>query len=480
MRNFNLLNYFGKTTSVFLFLIAFVGICLAADEYSATNSGEHAISHSSGSYSYENITVEKTGDVSGSNDNYDWQGTNAAILASGGANIIISGSSTKINSEATYGNAVFAYGGNLNGSGSGDGTTITISDATITTSKHNSGGIMVTGGGIINASNLTITTSAGSSAAIRSDKGGGTITVSGGTYTTTGQGSPAIYSTANITVSDADLKSNIAQAVVIEGGNSVTLNDTNIDATHNTKNGQDSTYQAILIYQSMSGDASDGSSSFTMDSGSIENANGDIFCVTNTTCTISLTDVEITNNDSSGNFLRAEAQNWGTSGSNGGNVTLNASGQNISGNIIVDSSSSLTLNLTNSSTYSGAINPDSSSSSSTGISSQSGTVNVVIGSGCTLTLTGNSYVSSLTNNGSINYGSYSINVNNTTYNASNPYSGKTDNTTDNTTDDTTNNNTENKNTVGNPISSGGSSGCNAGFLGATALILVNALIFKRK
>lgn len=369
-------------------------------DYSSTTAGTHALSLTDGSSAtYSNITVTKTGDVSGQNDDYDWKGTNAAILASGGSKLTITGSSTKITTNAKYGNAVFSYGGNNSNSSNnqGDGTTVTISDATITTSSNNSGGIMTTGGGIMNASNLTITTSGGSSAAIRSDSGGGTVTVNGGSYTTNGTGSPAIYSTAAITVTDADLTANVAQSVVIEGGNSVTLTDCKLTANHTTKNSQDTTYQAVLIYKSMSKDASSGASTFTMTDGSITNANGDIFCVTNTTTTINLSGVTITNNDSSGNFLRAEGQEWGTSGSNGGSVTLNASGQDITGNIIVDESSSLTLNLTDSSTFTGAITMTSG-----------GTVNVVVEDGSSWTLTGNSNVTSTSGSGTITTGSYTL------------------------------------------------------------------------
>ena len=64
---------------------------------------------------------------------------------------------------------------------------------------------MTTGGGVTVAKNLTVNTSGRSSAAIRTDRGGGTVTVDGGTYTTNGLGSPSIYSTADITVSDAKL-----------------------------------------------------------------------------------------------------------------------------------------------------------------------------------------------------------------------------------------------------------------------------------
>jgi hypothetical protein len=361
---------------------------------------ENALLVNGGTATYRNITVNKTGDATGSSDGtsgYDWTGTNAAILAKGGAVLTISGAT--INSDAVGGNAVFSYGGsNSNRSGNtGDGTTITISDSTITTTKNNSGGIMTTGGGVMNASNLTIRTSGGSSAAIRSDSGGGKVNVSGGTYTTSGRGSPAIYSTAEITGSDVRLTSNVSQVVVIEGGNSVTLTDATLNANHNQKNGNDSTYQAVLIYQSMSGDASNGSSFFKMTDGSITNVQGDIFCVTNTTTTITLSGVEIANTDASGYFLRAEGQKWGGS-SNGGKVTLNADGQTMTGDMLIDSLSSLNLNMTNSAIFNGAINT----------SGQAGNVSVTIQEGSTWTLTGDSYISRLVNNGKINTGSYTL------------------------------------------------------------------------
>ena len=455
----------------------FIATAWAIVTYSATEAGEHAIELTNGTQTYSNPTVTKIGDVSGQNDDYDWKGTNAAVLASGGAVLTINGGT--INSNAAYGNAVFSYGGtnsNTNNN-NGDGTTINISDATIITTKNNSGGIMTTGGGIMNASNLTITTSGGSSAAIRSDSGGGTVKVTGGTYTANGQGSPAIYSTADITVSNATLNSGVAQGVVIEGGNSVTLSNSDVKANHTQKNGQDSTYQAVLIYKSMSKDASSGKSSFKMTDGSITNSQGDIFCVTNTTCTVDLENVAIINNDSSGNFLRAEGQNWGSSGSNGGTVTLTAANQDITGNILVDNSSSVTMTLKEGSTFKGAINPDSSNAVKT--SASAGNVDIIVEKGAKLTLTENSYVSSLTAayTNDIDYGDYSINVNGKSYNDASPLAGTDgdkDDSFEDDDDDDDNNNNKNVSTAG---SSGG--GCNAGYMSFAMLACV-ALVFKKK
>ena len=239
----------------------------------------------------------------------------------------------------------------------------------------------------MNANNLTINTSGNSSAAIRSDRGGGTVNVTNGYYKTTGTGSPVIYSTADITVSDSYMESTSSQGIVIEGKNSVTLNNDTLVADNTSKNSDKSdVYQAVMIYQSMSGDAAEGTSSFTAEGSNITNKNGDVFFVNNTATDINLTNNEITNEDAEGVFLRAEAAGWGSEGSNGGHVNLNASNQVINGNILVDDISTLNLYLKDKSSFEGALNPDG----------QSGDVYIEIEDGSTWTLTADSYVSGLT------------------------------------------------------------------------------------
>jgi hypothetical protein len=245
---------------------------------------------------------------------------------------------------------------------------------------------MVTGGGTLNATDLYIHTTGNSSAAIRSDRGGGTENVSGGYYQTDGTGSPVIYSTADVTVEDATLVSTSSQGVVVEGENSVTLIDSDLVASNVSKNSDKSAwYQAVMIYQSMSGDADEGEAYFTMDGGSLTNTNGDIFFVNNTVCTISLDGAEIVNEDAAGVLLRAAAAGWGSEGSNGGHVTMSLADEDIAGDIVVDSISELNLYLADGTTYEGAVN-----------SADEGAVYVEIESGSTWKLAGDSYVDALT------------------------------------------------------------------------------------
>lgn len=351
------------------------------------------------------ITVSKTGDSDGG-DSTSFYGTNSAILAKAGATLNLK--NIEVTTDATGANGVFSYGGSATtNNSSSDGTTVNISDSKITTTKDNSGGIMTTGGGIMNAINLTINTAGTSSAAIRTDRGGGTVSVNGGTYTTTGQGSPTIYSTADITVKKATLIAKASEGIVIEGKNSVTIEDTTLTDTNNKLNGQSTTYKNIFLYQSMSGDASDGRATFTAKNSKITTNKGDSFYVTNTTATINLTNNTIVNNDESGNFLRAQKDSWGNSGSNGGAVTLNMTNQTASGNIVIDSISTLTMNLKEKSSFTGAINTKNEAKS----------ITLKLDKTSQIKLTGDSYVTSLEDEdetySNIDFNGYTLYVNGT-------------------------------------------------------------------
>ena len=281
---------------------------------------------------------------------------------------------------------MFSYGGSATtNNSSGDGTTVNISNSTITTSKDNSGGIMTTGGGTMNATNLTINTAGTSSAAIRSDRGGGTVTVNKGTYKTTGKGSPTIYSTADITVKNAKLIATASEGVVIEGKNSVTLENVKLTDTNNTLNGQSTTYKNIFIYQSMSGDADTGTAEFSSKNSTIVTNKGDSIYVTNTKANITLENNKFTNKDTTGNFLRIQKDSWGNSGSNGGDVSLKLINQKVSGNIVVDSISILNMELTQSSSYEGTINSNNEAKE----------IKLILDSNSKIKLTGDSYISEL-------------------------------------------------------------------------------------
>ena len=356
--------------------------------YSSTTSDDSALLISTADdVTITDPNVTKTGDSDGG-DSCNFYGLNAAVLVKDGTATTITGGT--ITSDAEGANGVFCYGGNGGQNGaSGDGTTLTISGTTITTTGNGSGGIMTTGGGVTYAYDLTVETSGRSSAAIRTDRGGGTVVVDGGSYTSNGLGSPAIYSTADITVSNATLTSNLSEGVCIEGLNSITLNNCDLTADNTKCNGNATFLDSIMIYQSMSGDAASGTSSFTMTGGSLTSKNGHVFHVTNTSAVITLQGVEIVNEDADNILLSVCADGW----SGGSNIaTLKAVAQELSGAVKVGSDSKLTLELTDGSSLEGSIDGSITNASGEVVSTDVGTVSVTLDSDSTWTLTGDSYV----------------------------------------------------------------------------------------
>lgn len=348
-----------------------------SETYTSTGDDENALRVDGATVTLKDITIEKTAGSSSNTEDGDFYGLNAGLLVLNGATATITGAT--VNTSVTNGNGVFSYG---------EGTVVNISDSTIRTTENNSGGIQTTGGGTMNAANLDVETQENSAAAIRSDRGGGTVNVDGGSYVTNGTGSPAIYCTADISVSDATLTANASEGVVVEGKNSVALTDCEVTGNmSNTYNGDsDENIHCIMIYQSMSGDADVGEATFSAEGGSITAKTGDMFYITNTDCEITLKDVAFTlANDV---FLRVEgnssSRGWGTEGANGGDVTLTADSQEFTGNILVDEISSMALTMKNGTSYEGAINPDG----------DGGTVDVTLDDNSTWTLTGDSYITS--------------------------------------------------------------------------------------
>ncbi len=368
--------------------------------YESTGDDENALRIDNATVSLDSITVNKSAGSSSNTENGDFYGVNAALLTTNGATVNIT--SSEINSSVRNGNGVFSYG---------SGTTVNISDCTITTTGDSSGGIQTTGGATTNASDLTIVTSGSSSAAIRSDRGGGTVNVDKGSYTTHGYNSPAVYSTANITVSNAELTANNSEALVIEGDNSITLNDCKVSGKMSDDKGtsSDENVHNVMIYQSMSGDAQVGTSIFTMTAGSLTSKNGDMFYVTNTHCIITLSNVEIINEDSDAYLLKVSGNSashgWGSAGANGAQVEFNCDSQTLEGDIVVDSISTLNMTLKNGSLFTGSINIITNEQNGIAVSDN---VVVTIESGCTWNLTGDCTITSLTSNGTINYNGHSI------------------------------------------------------------------------
>lgn len=317
----------------------------------------------SGTFALSDSMITTTGSSS-SEDNSNFYGLNAGVLAESGSNITLS--NTTINTSGSGANAVFA---------TGSGSSVTLSDVTINTSADSSRGLDATLTGTINATNVNITTAGTHCAALATDRGQGAVNATGGTMTTNGVDSPGIYSTGNITVSDAKITANGSEAAVVEGKNSISLTNTILSGAKK---------RGVMMYQSFSGDAEVGTSSFTMNGGSLSAAEGPLFYATNTDTVIELKGVDAT--AASGTLLTASADSWGTTGSNGATVNFKADSQTLTGNITCDSICSITATLQNSSILKGSINTDNTAKS----------MALTLDSTSKWIVTGTSYLTSLT------------------------------------------------------------------------------------
>ena len=354
----------------------------------STGTDENAALISSGaSVTLDNDTITRTSEDSKGGDNSSFYGVGAAVLATDGTAYVKDGSVT---TDAAGGAGLFAYG---------DGT-VYASDTTVKTAQDTSGGVHVAGGGTLYGWNLDVETNGESSAAIRSDRGGGTMVIDGGNYVSNGVGSPAIYSTADIAVSNATLTANGSEAVCIEGLNSIHLYDCDLTGNMSDLDQNDNTW-TVILYQSMSGDSEVGNSTFQMDGGSLTSENGGVFYTTNTESTITLNNVDINYNDENEFFLQCTGntnqRGWGQSGANGADCHFTGISQDMQGNVIWDSISDLDFYLTDGSSLTGAVVDDESYAGEGG----EGYCNVYVSADSTWTVTGDSTVSSLENEGTI-------------------------------------------------------------------------------
>lgn len=315
----------------------------------------------------ENSVFDKTGNTT-SDDNSNFRGQNAVVLSIDGSQINIKGSNITSNSKGS--NAVFA---------TGEGSVINVENTNIHTKSDSSRGLDATYKGTVNGKNLTITTEGAHSATLATDRGGGTITAEAAKLTTSGEGSPVIYSTGNIIVNNVNGIANNSEIGVVEGKNSITL--TNSNVTGYKDNG-------FMLYQSFSGDAENGIARLKAENNTLTtHATGAFLYVNNTTAEVDLSNNAISMPNTSTLVKTAADSRWGKTGENGGHLTLRTSNQELSGNILADSISTIALDMTNGSSLVGAVNTDNTAKE----------VTVKLSKDSNWILTGDSYVKSLNN-----------------------------------------------------------------------------------
>lgn len=348
---------------------------------SATSSDESAIVvNDGGSLNATGLTISKSGDSSNT-ENSEFYGLNAAVLVQKGSEATIK--DTTIKTSATGANAIFSTGENA---------TLNVSNTKITITGDSSRGLDATYGGTINANKVTITTSGQHCAAVTTDRGEGTVTVKNSILNTNGKGSPCVYSTGTISVSDSKGMATNSSCAVIEGKNSITLNNTKLTSygIGRVDDGIDNC--GVMIYQSMSGDASEGTGTFSATDSTLTISKkskiyetSPMFFITNTDAVINLENTKLNYGSNQLVTVSGNDGEWGSQGSNGGNLTLNATNQILNGNISVDNISTASFILKGS-TLTSTINSENNAKE----------VNLSLDSSSKWVVTGDSYVTTLT------------------------------------------------------------------------------------
>ncbi|WP_185753710.1 hypothetical protein [Selenomonas sp. AB3002] len=340
---------------------------LEGQDFASGGTDESAVLvRGGGSLSLSGTALSKTGDSS-SADASNFNGQNSVFLCADNSAAHLS--NVTLESDADGANAVFS---------TGEKSVVTAEHIKIHTKNNSSRGLDATYGGTIKASDVDITTEGAHCGALATDRGEGNVLVEGVSLTTHGEGSPCIYSTGNIQLTNGKGEATGSEIAVVEGKNSITLK--NADLTGHVKHG-------VMLYQSFSGDAGVGVAKFTAVDSKLTNMSaGPMFYITNTTATASLKNTQLVQAGGSKTLVQVTSDRWGTTDKNGGDFTLDAEDQLLEGDVLANRISQVTLNLGEGAVLKGAVNPDN----------QAEKMTVNLAQGAKWELTGDAYVTSLT------------------------------------------------------------------------------------
>ncbi|MBR1542970.1 MAG: hypothetical protein IJ628_10230 [Bacteroidaceae bacterium] len=345
--------------------------------FTSTSTDENAVKVSGGTMSMTDCLVNKTGGDTSDHDGSSFYGTNAAILSTGSGTIEMRGG--KIYTTAKGANAIVAYGG-----------TVSVSDVTIECLKSMSRGIHATGGGSIYADNLTVVTHSETSSTIATDRGGGTVTVNGGSFTAKGSKSSVIYSTGKISVKGITGISEKGPMATVEGANAVIIENSDMTSCAEAR--------GILLHQSNSGDAEGTKPSCDISSSTLTTTHADapLCFVTNVAGTLTLTDVTL--DVASGTLMSVEYYKRGDNST--GNLVLKTTKDSwtYKGDVSADDKNNVTVSVGKNVNWYGAANTHGTAKSAT----------VTVENGAVWNLTGDTYVTKLTNNGTVNKNGYKL------------------------------------------------------------------------
>lgn len=340
----------------------------------ATESDQNAVLvQNAGSLDASGLTLQKSGDDT-DGDRCNFYGVNSVLLSVGEGSLAKVSSST-ISATSAGSNALFAT----------DSATIYAKDDTIHTTADNSRGLDATYGGTIIGESLDVSTEGDHCAALATDRGGGNVSLANSTLSTQGSGSPLLYSTGDIEVSGVSGTASGSQIAGMEGLNTILIQNSSLESTNTGTTGSDPVANGVIIYQSTSGDAettTGDAASFQAIDSSLKSSisSGSFFYVTNTTANILLKQTSLDFDSSAAKLLQVEgnsSNNWGSAGSNGATVNFTCSGEDLKGDVSVDTISSATLYLTAGTSWQGAASITQNASAAEGSATEAPlTVNV--------------------------------------------------------------------------------------------------------
>ncbi|MFZ3570953.1 hypothetical protein ACOKM5_28920 [Streptomyces sp. BH097] len=247
----------------------------------------------------------------------DGHGLNAAALARDGGTLVMSGGRMSTQGKGSTG--VFA---------SGKDSKATLSAGGIRTHGTSARGVTATHGGTLDLTYVEIDTVAAQAAPVAVGPGGGKVTVSGGTMTSAGCGSPGVQTAGDVSLSQTLFDLANSEAFTVEAGGSLSLKDVRASAAAG----------GVVL-------RGDGETSFRMTGGAVQASDGDIFAVQRADADIELNgDADVQTKD--GKLLRVTRK---------GTAAFTANGEKLKGSVAVEKGSSATLDLKGSTDLDGKI-----------------------------------------------------------------------------------------------------------------------------
>lgn len=299
-------------------------------------------------------------------------GLNAGVLVEASSALELSGSEVLTSGVGAGG--VFATGTNA---------AVTLSNVKISTAGTAAPGLSVSANASGMVTSAEVSAEGDRSPALFIGAGGGTLSLLSGSLSAAGADSPGVRSLGTVNLTGTTVRSAKAEAAVLNGNSTVTF--TGVKAYAGGENG---------VRFIRDGDAGRGSATFNMVAGTLDSLSGALFYVEGASAAINLNSVTLVN--ASDTLLTAEAGGNGEAASDssgstaektGANATLTMDHITAAGDVECDMFSTVTLNLKNGTTYTGAVNNLCSGKE----------VTVVMDAGSKWVLTGDSYVTVLTN-----------------------------------------------------------------------------------